>query len=224
MGEWLEIGPVGNRAYRATPVGGDRPAVLVLHAWWGLTSVFTDACDRLAGNGYTTLAPSLYAGDATTASIDEAQALAAASNRDPDAVAAIVNAAVDALIDGQPAGDRNIAVIGFSLGAYWALHLSQVRPDDVSAVVTVYGTDDGDYSTARAAYLGHFAENDDFEPLESVHELEARIRGAGREATFHIYPNAGHWFVEPNRPDAYDPAAAELVWSRTLAFLRAQLA
>ena len=27
-----------------------------------------------------------------------------------------------------------IGVIGYSMGAYWALHLSQVRPDDVGAI------------------------------------------------------------------------------------------
>ncbi len=46
----------------------------------------------------------------------------------------------------------------------------------------------------------------------------------GREVTFHVYPGTGHWFVEPNQPDAYNAAAAELVWDRTLAFLKAQLA
>jgi carboxymethylenebutenolidase len=110
------------------------------------------------------------------------------------------------------------------MGAYWALQLSQARPDDISAVVAVYGTDGGDYSTARAAYLGHFAENDDFEPLEDVRALEDRIRDAGREVTFHVYPGTSHWFVESNRPDVYNAAAAELVWLRTLAFLKAQLA
>ena len=99
-----------------------------------------------------------------------------------------------------------------------------MRPDDVGAVVVFYGTDDGDYHTARAAYLGHFAEHDDFEPLAAVRALEEKIRAAGREVTFHIYPGTGHWFFEPNQPQAYDAAAAELAWERTLDFLKAQLA
>ena len=68
---------------------------------------------------------------------------------------------------------------------------------------------------ARATYLGHVAERDEFEPLE------AKIRTAGREVTFHAYPGTGHWFVEPNRPE--HDAAAALVWERSLAFLRARL-
>ncbi len=224
MGEWLQVGPAGNRAYLAVPERGTGVGVLVLHAWWGLTSVFTDVCDRLAAEGYAALAPSLYAGEATTASIAEAEALVAAHDRAPDQAEAVVMAAADRLRGLTAVTGAQLGVIGFSLGAYWALHLSQVRPDDVAAVVAVYGTNDGDYGTARAAYLGHFAEQDDFEPLEAVRALEARIRAAGREATFHVYPGTGHWFVEPDRPDAYNAAAAELVWERTLAFLKARLA
>jgi carboxymethylenebutenolidase len=130
----------------------------------------------------------------------------------------LVRVAAEQLRELPAVSEGPIAVIGFSLGAYWALHLSQVRPQDVNATVVFYGTDDGDYQTARAAYLGHFAEHDAFEPLEAVRALEEKIRAAGREVTFHVYPGARHWFFEPNRPE-YDPAAAELAWERTLAFL-----
>ena len=224
MGEWLHVGPAGHRAYLAVPERGTGAAVLVLHAWWGLTSVFTDVCDRLAAEGYVALAPSLYANGATTASISEAEALVAAHDQAPEEAEAVVHAALDHLRGLPAVSGAQLGIIGFSLGAYWALHLSQVRPDDVGAVVAVYGTNDGDYSTARAAYLGHFAEQDDFEPLEAVRGLEARIRSAGHEVTFHVYPGTGHWFVEPNRPDAYNAQAAELVWERTLTFMKVRLA
>jgi carboxymethylenebutenolidase len=224
VGEWLQIGPAGNRAYLAVPERRTGAGVLVLHAWWGLTSVFTDVCDRLAAHGYLALAPSLYADGATTASIAEAEALVAAHDSEPAVAEGIVLAALDQLRGLPAVTGVPVAVIGFSMGAYWALNLSQARPDDVGAVVAVYGSDGGDYGTARAAYLGHFAEHDDFEPLEAVRALESRIRAAGRDVTFHVYPGTGHWFVEPNRPDAYNAAAAELVWDRTLAFLKARLA
>jgi carboxymethylenebutenolidase len=223
VGEWLDVGPASNRAYLAVPERGTGPGVLVLHAWWGLTSVFTDVCDRLAAAGYVALAPSLFPGGAAAATIAEAEVLRDAHDEAADEVEAVVRAAVEQLRGLPAVTGAQIGVIGFSLGAYWALHLSQVRPDDVSAVVAVYGTDDGDYRTARAAYLGHFAERDDFEPLEAVRALEAKIREAGREVTFYVYPGTGHWFVEPNRPE-YDAAAAELVWDRTLNFLNERLA
>ena len=222
MGESLHVGPAGNRAYLAVPERGAGAGVLVLHAWWGLTSVFTDVCDRLAAAGYVALAPSLFPGGATAATIAEAEALVDAHDRAPAEAEAVVQAAAEQLRGLPAVTGAQIGVIGYSMGAYWALHLSQVRPDDVGTVVVFYGTDDGDYSTARAAYLGHFAERDDFEPLEAVRALEEKIRAAGREVTFHVYPGTGHWFVEPNRPE-YDAEAADLVWERTLAFLKARL-
>jgi carboxymethylenebutenolidase len=222
VGEWLHVGPAGNCAYLAVPERGSAPGVLVLHAWWGLTSVFIDVCDRLAAAGYVALAPSLFPGGATAATIAEAEALVDAHDRAPAEAEAVVQAAAEQLRGLAAVTGAQIGVIGYSMGAYWALHLSQVRPDDVGTVAVFYGTDDGDYSTARAAYLGHFAERDDFEPLEAVRALEEKIRAAGREVTFHVYPGTGHWFVEPNRPE-YDAEAADLVWERTLAFLKARL-
>jgi dienelactone hydrolase len=116
--------------------------------------------------------------------------------------------------------DRGLAVIGFSLGAYYALDLAAADPEHIRSVVIFYGTGDGDYSNSRAAYLGHFAENDEFEPQSNVDNLEESLRRAGRPVTFYRYSGTGHWFFEPDRSQAYNQAAASLAWDRTLAFLR----
>ena len=112
-----------------------------------------------------------------------------------------------------------LAVIGFSLGAYYALDLAAADPEHIRSVVIFYGTGGGDYSNSRAAYLGHFAEKDEFEPQSNVDNLEESLRRAGRPVTFHRYSGTGHWFFEPDRPQAYNQAAASLAWDRTLAFL-----
>jgi len=57
-----------------------------------------------------------------------------------------------------------IAVIGFSLGAFYALDLSAAVAEHVRSVVIFYGTGPADFSKSRAEYLGHFAEDDAFEP------------------------------------------------------------
>lgn len=211
--------PVG---YTALPPAGAGPGVLLLHAWWGLNDFFRQACDRLAQAGYVVLAPDLWGG-AVAAAQDEAQALI--DRADHEAISHATVAGLAALREHPAVGGRPVAVIGFSMGAAWALYVSTTRPDWVRAVAVFYGTYGGlDFSAARAAYLGHFAESDPWEPDESVHELEGALRAAGRPVAFHRYPGAGHWFVESDRPDAYDPAAAELAWGRTLEFLSRTLA
>lgn len=222
MGEWLHLTSTESRAYLATPPGSAGPGVLLLHAWWGLTPVFTEICDQLAAAGYVALAPSLFPSGATATTIPEAEALRDAHD-EVAIVEPIVQAAAAQLHGLATVGAGPLGVIGFSLGAYWALHLSLARPEEIGAAVIYYGTGGRDFHQAQAAYLGHFAEDDDFEPLENVRALEADIRAAGRDATFHIYPGTRHWFVEPNRPE-YNPAAAELAWARTLEFLQSRLA
>ena len=71
--------------------------------------------------------------------------------------------------------DRGLAVIGFSLGAYYALDLAAADPEHIHSVVIFYGTGDGDYGNSRTAYLGHFAENDEFEPQSNVDEWEESL-------------------------------------------------
>ncbi len=108
------------------------------------------------------------------------------------------------------------------MGGAWALLLSSLKPQDMAAVVVFYGSGQADFATARAAYLGHYAEDDEWEPLEGVRQMEADMRAAGREVTFYTYPGTRHWFFEANRPE-YDAAAATLAWQRTCGFLRDHL-
>jgi carboxymethylenebutenolidase len=202
--------------YLATPPSNQGDPVLVLHAWWGLNDTIKAFCDRLAEAGFIAFAPDLYHGRLAV-TIPEAEALSDALEH--EAAKDDIARAVDLLV--KRAGSP-IAVIGFSLGAFLALELSVTEAKHIRKVVVFYGTRAlDDYMSSRAAYLGHFAESDEFEPPAEVKNMEEVLRRVGQPATFHTYPGTGHWFFEPDRPDAYNEAAAELAWERTLAFLRA---
>lgn len=203
--------------FLALPAGGKGDAVLVLHAWWGLNDTIKAFCTKLAEAGFVAFAPDLYHGKVVS-QIPEAEALS--RGLDASAARADVSAAAKYLIERAGRPQQGLAVIGFSLGAYFALEHSVQAPEQVRSVVVFYGTRDGDYAAAQAEYLGHFAENDEYEPQAAVEKMEADLRRAGRKLTVHRYPGTGHWFFEPDRGDAYQRASADQAWERTLAFLK----
>jgi len=199
--------------YLAKPTMGNQRAVLVLHPWWGLNDTIKNFCTRLSEAGFLTFAPDLYHGKLAT-TIPQAENLVSALD-DKQAVADIT-AAVDFLSEQN---GRPLAVIGFSLGAYYAIQLSTSDPQRVKDVVVFYGAGEGDFTLSKSAYLGHFAEKDNYEDQEFIDEMEKALRAAGRPVTFYQYPGTGHWFFEPDRKDAFNQVAADLAWDRTLAFL-----
>jgi len=206
------------QGFLATPPSGKGPGVLVLHAWWGLNDTIKAFCSRLAEGGFTTFAPDLYHGKIAD-TIPEAEALGEQLDENYLQAKAEIADSVKVLLDQAVQSERGLAVIGFSLGAYYALDLAAGKPDLIRAVVLFYGTGEGDFSASQAAYQGHFAEEDPFEPRSNVDALEAVLKRAGRPVTFYQYPGTGHWFFEPDRTDAYYKAAADLAWARTVAFL-----
>src|SRR5256885_159677 len=206
--------------YLAVPVKGHGPSVLVLHAWWGLNDVFTDVCDRLATAGFFAFAPHPYRG-ATASTRDEAKNLM--SKVDQEAAGRDILNGVRGLQIHPGVRGKRVGVVGFSMGAFWGLWLAQELPADVAAVVLFYGTGDGNYSQIKAAFLGHFAETDEFESSAAVRDLEKDLRTRVKDLTFYTYPGTTHWFFEKDRPDAYDASAAELAWQRTIGFLTTQL-
>ena len=209
------------RGYLALPESGAGPGVLVLHSWWGLNAVFRDVCDRLAARGFVALAPDLFGGQVAD-TVAEAEALLAQA--DPNELAHLSRSSLSAL-RGMPATpDGPVGVIGFSMGASLGLWLSTREAEYVAATVAFYGGQDIDFIDSRSAYLGHFAgvDADPYLDEDSLVLLEADLHLLGLDTTFHRYPGARHWFLEPDRPE-HDAGAAALAWDRTVAFLHQHL-
>jgi carboxymethylenebutenolidase len=214
--EAITVGDTSAKAYART-ASDARAGIVVLHAWWGLNDDVIAYADRLAEAGFAVLAPDMFGGK-VTADVGEAEKLAGTGDETAEPIAL---AAVDDL-ERRVGPDVPIGVLGFSFGAAYALYVPSERPA-LRASVVYYGTYTGGFlKRSSAPVLGHFAETDAFEPADSVDALGRELRDAGRDATIHTYPGTGHWFAEPSR-DAYRPAAAELAFVRTLAFLRGRL-
>ena len=211
----LDVNGKSVNAYLASPANGG-PGVLLLHAWWGLKPFFKQVCDQLAEQGFTVLAPDLRDGKVAQ-TIDEAKELM--QNSDGQFVGDIVMAANDYL---REKVKGKIGAIGFSMGAAWALVLASSKPEQVAALVLFYGNEGVDYGKITAKVMGHYSDNDEWEPNEYVENTFAEFKKAGVDATLHIYPGVAHWLVESDRPE-YDPAAAQLAWDRTFEFLKQNL-
>ncbi len=215
----LDVNGKTANAYLALPENGG-PGVLVLHAWWGLKPFFKQICDQLAEHGYVALAPDLYQGK-VAATIDEAKIYHTEfEQNDSEFMGATVEAAqnyLSSLCEGKPNG-----VMGFSMGAAWSMIVAANEPN-VSTVVLFYGAyAPPDLSQMKAKVLGHFAEVDEWEPLDGVKAMEKDLQAAGVDVTLHIYPGVAHWFMESDRPE-YDSSAAQLAWDRTFEFLKQNL-
>jgi carboxymethylenebutenolidase len=216
----IDTGEKDVAAYLAVPSSGTGPGVLVLHAWWGLNDVFREVCDGLAAEGFVALAPDLHDGAIAEDIPTAERLLKAVPNADRTRY---VEAAADALQAQPEVIGASIGIVGFSMGASWAVWLAPQRPN-VAAVVAFYGASDGGFAgEMEAAFQGHYAEHDDFEPAEAVRRLETELREAGRDAQVHVYPGTGHWFFERDRPSDFNSDAAALAWERTAAFLHSHL-
>lgn len=200
----------GYLALPETPNGG---AILVLHPWWGLTPLFTGLCDQLAAEGYVAFAPDLLLGQ-TADTIETANQLV--ENADFPTTKATALAALDFFQHHPAAQGKPLGALGFSFGAAYSLLLNDLKPDAFAALTLFYGGSDMGLSEVTTPLLCHFADNDEFEPLEVVQNLTLR------NGTLHIYPGTKHWFFEPNRPE-YNEEAATLAWARTLAFFEERL-
>lgn len=203
--------------YVALPSSGKGPGILVIHAWWGLNNFFKSFCRRLAAEGFVALAPDLFDGHSAS-TIPAAQRLRAAPRREP--IDKTLSRAIEQLTTDSATEGRAIGVVGFSLGAHWALKLSARPSSTVAAAVAFYGAWAGDFTRSKAAFMGHFAETDPWVSAAAFKKLHQSLKAARRPAEFFTYPGTGHWFFERDRIDAYNAKQAGLAWKRTVAFLR----
>ncbi|MFM7509654.1 MAG: dienelactone hydrolase family protein [Actinomycetota bacterium] len=203
-------------AYLVVPDTGPGHGVLVLHSWWGLDAATKSVVERLADAGYTALAPDLLGGVRP----DDADAARdALAETDPNATAALVLSSVVALRAHSAAPTAPVAVVGFSMGASWALWLGTRQPDSVDAVVAYYGAQNIDFDTLRAPVLGHFAEADPLVTEDELVEMQAHLMLLDKHVEFHRYEGTGHWFAQDTPAGPADEAASALAWERTLMFL-----
>ena len=209
--------------YLAVPPAGHGPATIVLQEWWGLDDHIRSVCDRLASEGFFTLAPDLYRGESTTQPSEAEQKMMALSM---DLVEQDMRGAAEFLASQPGVEGPGVGAVGFCLGGGLSLWAAATCPQIAAAVTYYYVMPHGkpDFTAIKCPVLGHFGTADAFVSLKEAKTLEAELRAAGVDVTFDKYTGAGHaFFNDTNRLGTYDARAARLSWERTVSFLRAAL-
>ena len=215
-------------AYLAGPDRAPGRGVLLLIDAWGLRPQIEAMADRIAGRGYTVLAPNLFyrggrapvvpmpdltSEDSRAAAFEQLRPLMAALT--PENIIADGAAYLQAV--GEHSAPGPIGVTGYCLGARLGMRLAAAYPDRVAALGGFHGgglvTDEPD-SPHRAAeriraevFFGH-ADGDRSNTPEQIAALDAALDAAGVRHRSEVYPGAGHGYTMADTP-AYDEAAAE---------------
>jgi len=199
--------------YLATPASGKGPGVLVIQEWWGLVPHIKKVADRFAAEGFSALAPDMYHGQ-TASEPDGAGKLFMALNIEQ--AEKDLRGATKYLKDHS--STAKIGVVGYCMGGQLAL-LTATLDTSIGACVNFYGIHPNvkpDYRKLAGPVLGLYAEKDGFVNPDVARGVEAAIKKAGKAVEIHVYPGVDHAFFNDERPDAYNKAAADDAWKRTV--------
>lgn len=201
-------------AYRTTPTGSPKGAVVVIQEIFGVNHHIRAVCDRFAEQGYVAVAPAIFdriernfQSGYSEAEVAIARKFVAAP--DWPAMLRDTQAAIDSVKDVGPVG-----IIGFCLGGSVA-YAAATKLTGLSAAIGYYGGAIVKFAQDKPTVPTqlHFGSQDHGIPLSDV-EI---IRAKRPEVEVFVYDGAQHGFGCDERA-SYDKASADLARQRSLAF------
>lgn len=228
-----EVDGVELHAYLATPKSptNSTPAVVVFHAWNGMSEEATYFADRLAEDGYYAIAPDLFRGvaaEGTNIVWNILTVLTTSQNRmdnDSDAALSYLKGLTnvdDSRISSGP---------GFCFGGSQSLVFASRHK--MAATVTCYGTyikelHDADSSAwgklkEGGPVQGIYGEQDTSPGPDDAKKFGEALQKNGMNYNISMYSDVGHGFITPeaHREDSEDPThkQAVLAWNEIEQFL-----
>ncbi len=202
---------------------GPRPAIIVVHEWWGLNDYSKMRARELAKLGYIAMAIDMYGNGKQGNTPDLAGKLAAPFYADPQMAKTRFDAALDKLKSYSQTDSSKIAAIGYCFGGTQVLNMALLG-ENLSGVVSFHGglqvvTPGKD--KVKAKILVCHGLDDQFVPNTEVDQFKKQMDSAGVTYIFKGYQNATHAFTNPastengekfNLPLRYTPAADTASW------------
>ena len=203
---------------------GKRPAILVVHEWWGLTDYTRNRAKQLAELGYIAMAVDMYGDGKIGEDPKTAQELATPFYKDPTLTKTRLDAAIEKLKTFPQTDPSRMAAIGYCYGGFVVLNAAKLGAD-LKGVVSFHGDLSGvpvNKDSLKAKILVCHGEADQFVTATQVAAFKKSMDSAGVDYTFKSYPNATHAFTNPaatekgkkyNMPIEYNAAADSASWN-----------
>jgi carboxymethylenebutenolidase len=219
--------------YRAMPAAGKAfPVVLVVQEIFGVHEHIRDVCRRFAKLGHLAVAPELFARQGDVAKIAEVSDIVAkVVSKVPDAqVMSDLDATVAWAAKTGSGNTDKLGITGFCWGGR-IVWLYAAHSPTLKAGVAWYGRLVGPTTdlqpknpidvvpALKAPVLGLYGGADQGIPLETVEQMRAALKAAGKPSEIVVYPDAPHGFFADYRP-SYRPEPANDGWKRLLEWFR----
>ncbi|TCD15212.1 dienelactone hydrolase family protein [Oricola cellulosilytica] len=211
------------RGYLVMPAdaAGKLPAVIVIHENRGLNEHIRDVARRIALEGFVALAPDfLSLSGGTPSDEDKAREMIGAL----DGAETLENAkAARQFLASHEATNGKVGAVGFCWGGGLVNSLAVADPD-LGAGVAYYGRQPapGDAAFIEAPLLLHYAGLDE-RINAGIDAYRTALEENDKNFTIHIYEGVNHAFNNDTSEARYDKEAADLAWSRTVAFFKEHL-
>ncbi|GJM07979.1 MAG: dienelactone hydrolase [Lysobacteraceae bacterium] len=211
------------RGYLVKPrdLAGQTASVLVIHENRGLNPYIKDVARRLAKAGFMAFAPdALHPLGGYPGNDDKGREMQRSMDRAKIEQDFIAAAKFTKAVEGS---NGKLGAVGFCFGGYIVNMLAAVIPEQLDAGVPFYGTPAAEelQSNVKGPLMIQLAELDQ-RVNASWPGYEATLKDNHVDYVMHMYEGANHGFHNDSTA-RYDEAAAELAWSRTVAFFKSRL-
>ncbi len=180
-------------------IKGQRPGVLVIHQWLGLTDNEKMRANMLAEMGYVAFAVDIYGKGIRPKESSAAGAEAGKYRKDLPLFRERINAGLQTLLKNSNVDPKRVAAIGYCFGGGAALELARSGAN-IAGVVSFHGS----LTTTMPAVAGKIpakvlvchGADDPFVPMKDVEGFLDEMRAAGADYQFIAYNGAVHAFTQ----------------------------
>lgn len=208
-------------------ISGQRPLVLIHHAWGGRDEFVANKARKLAELGYLGFATDMYGKGIRGSGPEENGRLMQPFMQDraklqQRLLAALANAKLLPWADNQ-----RIAAMGFCFGGLCALDLARTGAE-IAGVIAFHGLfvppANLPSPKIKAKVLALHGHDDPMVPVEQVIALQSELTAAGADWQIHVYGNTMHAFTNPIANDpgfgtVYQADADRRSWQTACNFL-----